>query len=77
MPRSTRGIPVEGGSGGDPSADAVFHKYVKDTESRLWRSDFLRSCTYFIYIVRADLFEEALEEPMLRVALFKLVLGKG
>ena len=59
----------------NPSADAVFHKHVKDTESRLWRSDFVRSCIYFL--VRVDLFEEALEEPMLRVALFKLVLGKG
>ena len=64
----------------NPSADAVFHKHVKDTESRFRRSDLVRSCTYFL--VRADLFEEALEEPMLRVALFKLVLcivyiGKG
>ena len=57
----------------NPSADAVFHKHVKDTESRLQKSDFVRSCTYFL--VRADLFEEALEEPMLRVALFKLVLS--
>ena len=71
----SRGDPVA-----NPSADAVFHKHVKDTESRLRMSDFVRSCTYFL--VRADLFEEALEEPMLRVALFKLVLsivyiGKG
>lgn len=64
----SRGDPVA-----NPSADAVFHKHVKDTESRLRLSDFVRSCTYFL--VRADLFEEALEEPMLRVALFKLVLS--
>ena len=39
----SRGDPVA-----NPSADAVFHKHVKDTESRLWRSDFVRSCTYFL-----------------------------